>query len=229
MDCWAAYMIRLTREIGDFDLSGFSESALLDMGVVDRLIALKRIYFNLQKHYPQFYAPNLPPAEVARRGYMVNLIQLGKPIQGNETMVQLHEQLKEVNLLEAFRMFDLNGRTEESLQVFETVEQLLAMKNVYRNLRKHYPDLYVLHLTPEEVFRRGLLSEFIRGGQPVRGDETVHEMRCRLKELKHQKDFERKSSAVQSFQEAKHALDEKLAETEELREFLAGIDFEGLE
>jgi len=226
MDYWTQYMIRLTRELAsEFDLTELSDAALVDSSVVDRLSSLKRIYSNLQKHHPNLYAPHLPPAEVARRGYMANLIQLGKHVTGRETSVDLYERLKEVSLLEEFRMFDLMGRSEASLQNFETVEQLLALKNVYKNIRKRYPDLYAPQLKPEEVFRRGILSEFIRVGEPVRGDETVLELRGRLKQKKRQQDFERKASAVQSFKEAKHVLNEKLAEADELHEFLVDLGF----
>jgi hypothetical protein len=124
-----------------------------------------------------------------------------------------------------FPIFNLSGWPIECLQDPDCILRLSILQRVYETLRNQYPTLFAYNLTPEEVFRRGFMSQLMRHGERVRGDETVEEMRETFKTMR-----QRALAVRRSFEEAKRALVEKQAllqaeEDAELREFLADLGF----
>ena len=92
---WERHMIGLTREqFRNFNLTGWPDEILVKRESVDRLTMLLKVYYNLYKHTPELYAPNLTPEEVFRRGFVQQLARFGHQVRGDETMEEMRSTVR---------------------------------------------------------------------------------------------------------------------------------------
>jgi len=99
-------------------------------------------------------------------------------------------------------------------------KRLYYLMNIYSRMN---PFLKELYLTPEEVFRRGLLTQLMDCGQPAVFATPVMELKQKVAHLI--TEYRTKAIAL-GYDSNKAMLRQVRAEILEMREFLHGIDFE---